>query len=476
MESGMGSDSGKEFWVVCPVCYKANPADTKYCKYCWGAALGSQPQIAAADLPAYQQKLLNRVRKRKLYIRLGIITSFVLLFVTATLWSLYKYSDVMAPIKADVNSNSRPGEWAMFRHDLSNSGVSGPTDVVPAGKVKWIFNAGNVIRSSATVVNGTVYFGCRDWKLHAVDAETGVEKWSFLTGSRVESSPAVVNGIVYFGSNDGNMYALDAETGQQIWFFETPYPVVSSPAVADGKVFFGADDYHVYALNAATGKQIWKFNAKGPVGASPVVANGMVYVGCGVEYVYVLNANNGLPRLRFRVYESTYGTPAVSGSTAYISNFKGDIYVFDGSNRNWLLEYEMKPIWIQIWAWGLAPTPPVQSGFLWALRLFQPMDSSPALSADGLYLGAGTSLYHVDLAERKTIWNYPTNGKIVSCPALLDSMVIFGSLDGNLYAVDSHTGNLKWQFETGGSILASPTVADGVVYIGSEDGNLYALE
>ncbi len=472
----MGSNPKNEFWVVCPVCYKANPAGTKYCKYCWGAALGAQLQISTADLPAYQQTLINRVRRRKLLITLGLAAACVALVVAAVLWSLYKYSDVMAPIKAEVNSSSQPGEWSMFRHDLTNSGVSGSTDIVPTGKVKWTFNAGAVIRSSASVANGVVYFGCRDWKLHAIDAETGVEKWSFLTGSRVESSPAVVGGVVYFGSNDGNMYALDALTGQEIWRFETPYPVVSSPAVADGKVFFGADDYHVYALDAATGKQIWKFFANGAVGASPAVVNGMVYVGCGVEYVYVLNANNGAPRLRFRVYDSTYGTPAVSGSTAYISNFKGDVYVFNGNNRNWLLEYEMKPIWIQIWAWGLAPTPPAQSGFLWGMRVFQSMDSTPALSADNLYMNAGTSLYCIDLAQRKTAWTYPTNGKIVSSPALLDSTVIFGSTDGSLYAVDSTSGKLAWQFATGDSILASPTVADGVIYIGSSDGNLYALE
>lgn len=472
----MGTDPGVENWVVCPVCFKANPAGTKYCKYCWGAALGSQPVVATAKVAEIQHKLMQRVRRRKLYLRFSIIAAGIVLAVVATLWSLYKYSDVMAPIKTKVNSSSQPGEWAMFRHDLSNSGVTGATNVVPAGKLKWTFNTGDVIRSSAAVADGVVYFGSRDWKLHAVDAETGVEKWSFLTGSRVESSPAVVNGIVYFGSNDGNMYALEAKTGQEIWHFETPYPIVSSPAVADGKVFFGADDYHVYALDAANGKQIWKYNANGPVGASPVVANGMVYVGCGVEYVYVLNANNGIPRLRFRVYDSTYGTPAVSGSTAYVSNFKGDVYVFDGSNRNWILEYEMKPFWIQIWAWGLAPTPPVQSGFLWALRLFQPMDSTPALSSDGLYLGAGTDLYRIDLTERKTAWRYTTGAKIISSPAVLDTMVLSGSMDGNLYAVNSRTGELMWKFETGGSILASPTVADGVIFIGSEDGNLYALE
>jgi outer membrane protein assembly factor BamB len=472
----MSSSPEKEYWVVCPVCHKANPAGTKYCKYCWGAALGSQKLVAAEDLDQVLTRILRDIKRRKILIGISTAIASVLIAALISIWILFHYTDVMAPIQRNVNSNSQSGEWAMFRHDTNNSGVTGPGNILPKGSLKWKFTTGGPIHSSAAVVGDTVYFGSQDGKMYAVDAQTGGERWEFQAESRIQSTPAIVDGVVYFGSNDGNMYAVNAETGQEIWKYKTPYPITSSPAVAGGKVFFGADDYYVYALDARKGTKIWQFKTLGPVGSSPTVVNGLVYIGSGVDYTYVLNASNGYPRLRFKMYDSIYGTSAIVGKTAYLCNYRGDLYVFDGDARNWPLEYELKPYWIQIWAFGLAPTPPVQSGFLWGLSLGQPIDSTAAISGDKLFVGSGTDLIGIDLQARKILWNYSTGGKIISSPALLDSAVIVGSNDGYLYAINPNNGEKIWDFQTQGQVTASPTVTNGVVFIGSEDGTMYALE
>jgi eukaryotic-like serine/threonine-protein kinase len=466
----------KEYWVVCPVCHKANPAGTKYCKYCWGAALSSQKLVAAEDLDTVLKKIHRQIYRRKLIFGVGITAGAVVIAALISFWILYRYTDALAPIQKGLNSNSGSNEWAMFRHDTNNSGVTGPTDILPEGTLKWKFTTGKPIHSSAAVVGDTVYFGSQDWKLYAVDVQTGQEKWEFQAQSRVQSSPAVVDGIVYFGSNDGHMYGLDAETGKEIWKYKTRYAVTSSPAVADGKVFFGADDYHVYALDAKTGKELWKFTTLGQVGSSPTVVDGLVYIGSGVEYTYVLNASNGFPRLNFKMYDSVYGSPAVVGNTAYVCNYKGDLYVFRGDARNWPLEYELKPYWMQVWAFGLAPAPPIQSGFLWGLSLGQPIDTCAAISGDQLFVGSGTDLVGVDLQLRKKIWSFTTGDKVLSSPAVLDSAVITGSNDGYVYAVNPDTGEKIWAYQTQGPVSASPTVANGVIFIGSEDGTMYALE
>ena len=75
----------------------------------------------------------------------------------------------------------------------------------------------------------------------------------FQTGGVVVSSASCVNGVVYFGSSDGYIYAVNANTGKQIWDFQTAYRNISSPAVANGMVYTGADDGNIYCINAATG-------------------------------------------------------------------------------------------------------------------------------------------------------------------------------------------------------------------------------
>lgn len=461
-------------WVVCPVCHKANPAGTHFCKFCWGAAIPSQVPIPDSEIGGVLKSIESQKKRRRLIFRVIIPVSILTVLALIVIPLLYSYTDAFTPLSQQFNSNSKLGEWSMFRHDEFNSGaVAGSS--VPTGVVKWKFDTGDAIHSSVAVVNGTVYFGSRNGKLYALDAETGAERWEFQTGSRVESSPAVADGMVFFGSNDGFFYALNAQTGEQAWKFPTKYPVASSPAVANGMVFFGADDYSVYALREKDGAKVWQFKTPGPVESSPVVVDGMVYVGCGVDWTYVLNASNGRPRLHFKMYEATYGSPAVSGDTVVVGNFRGDLYFFRGGARNWPLEYELRPMWIQVWAMGLAPKPPAQSGFLWALRLGGAISSSPAISGQTVYVGADGKMVAVDMVAHRIAWNFPTGGLIKSSPAVVGSTVLFGSDDGNLYAVDSG-GKEVWKFKTGGPITASPTVADGVVYIGSHDGNLYAIE
>ncbi|MGW4985906.1 outer membrane protein assembly factor BamB family protein, partial [Streptomyces mirabilis] len=53
--------------------------------------------------------------------------------------------------------------------------------------------------------------------------------------------------------------------------------------------------------------------------------------------------------------------------------------------------------------------------------------------------------------------------------------VYVGSRDSSLYAVDAATGRKRWSFLTGSAVSSSPAVVDGVVYFGSVDGNLYAV-
>jgi len=52
---------------------------------------------------------------------------------------------------------------------------------------------------------------------------------------------------------------------------------------------------------------------------------------------------------------------------ALFANFDGFLIGVDGSARNWPWEYDLKPYWIQIWAFGIPfPAPPKQSGLLGA--------------------------------------------------------------------------------------------------------------
>jgi outer membrane protein assembly factor BamB len=460
-------------YCVCSTCRRTTPAGKQYCQYCW-TRLSAYSTISAAEAVEVEKRWARREKLKKLWRRVGIPAVSLIIVGSITLTMLYKYTDIFDPLVTSVTSNSAAGQWSMIRGDLARTGAAGSNATLPQGQILWTFKAGAPIQGSPAVVGGTVYIGSEDHHLYALDAATGSQKWAFEAGSFVDSSPVVANGIVYVGSNDGFFYAIDANTGKKLWSFKTFFAVLSSAAVADGIVYFGADDYYIYALDAKTGHKIWSFRTGSQVRGSPVVSNGIVYVGSDDANLYALGAKDGKFRLHFKAGLEAF-SPAVVDSTVYFSSFDGYLFAIDGKARNWPFEYDIKPIWLQMWAMHIAPKPPGLSGLLWGMWLGSVVNSAPAVSHNTLYVGVDNNLDAVDLSSRAVLWSFKTGDDVFSSPAAAGDTVYIGSNDGKIYAVDTATGSERWHLQTGDKITGSPTLVDGTLYVGSCDGKLYAI-
>lgn len=134
------------------------------------------------------------------------------------------------------------------------------------------------IRSSPTVVDGTVYVGTDDGDLVTRDATTGAEQWRFETDGEITMAPHVAEDTVFVGSE--YLYVIDATDGTERWRFEDslPFHGFSSPIASDGRVFVAWDA--VVAVDAATGDEEWSFETKAPItGSSPTVVDGTLFIG-----------------------------------------------------------------------------------------------------------------------------------------------------------------------------------------------------
>ena len=140
------------------------------------------------------------------------------------------------------------------------------------GQEKWAFKSGedNTIhnqvgfQSSPAVVDGTVYIGCRDAHVYAIDAATGRKKWDYPTSkSWVIGTPAVRDGMVYVGTSDSSRFmALDAKTGRLRFNLKTGAYMFSSPALAGDLAYLGNHNGHLYAIDAKAGKVVWDFQTE----------------------------------------------------------------------------------------------------------------------------------------------------------------------------------------------------------------------
>lgn len=153
-------------------------------------------------------------------------------------------------------------------------------------RLRWFFNARDVVTATPTVVGKTLYVGDWSGRVYALRTRDGRPRWTFqakpqrlVYAGQIVGSAAVadVRGTrTVFVPSGRTLYALRAADGKELWRHsltrrdrDDPTEIEASPVVADGKVIFGWDVHNagkgypagVIALNARTGKVEWKFVA-----------------------------------------------------------------------------------------------------------------------------------------------------------------------------------------------------------------------
>jgi outer membrane protein assembly factor BamB len=114
---------------------------------------------------------------------------------------------------------------------------------------------------------------------------------------------------------------------------------------------------------------------------------------------------------------------------------------------------------------------------IWEFRTEERIETSPAIDPNGvIYVGSfDNKLYAINPNGTK-LWEFETGGFIrYSSPAIsTDGIIYVGSNDNKFYAINPN-GAKKWEFLTEGEIYSSPAIGiDGTIYVGSE-GTLYAI-
>jgi outer membrane protein assembly factor BamB len=126
------------------------------------------------------------------------------------------------PANGASSAETPSPESAVFRFDLSHTGVApGPAGPALSG-LRWKFDANGPVRGSPVAASGLVLFGSGDGHLYALDASSGRERWrADLHGGAVASTPAVGGGLVVATARDRVVAAVDLESGRPRWRFES---------------------------------------------------------------------------------------------------------------------------------------------------------------------------------------------------------------------------------------------------------------
>jgi len=219
------------------------------------------------------------------------------------------------PIGGDGQITASPaldpaGNVYVAAHDSSDKNRIAGFKFEPGSSLAWKFtddlgvDRNRIISSPAIdTSSGLLYIGAsrsEDGCLYALSLADGKQVFKAILPKGIVSSPAIAaDGTVYVGCLDGSLYALDGNTGRLRWAFSSgAYFVLGSPSIDRfGRIFFGDSDGVIHALTP-WGTEMWSYPTQSNISSAPAIAqDGTLYV---TSYDSTLYAITQLPRSRGR--------------------------------------------------------------------------------------------------------------------------------------------------------------------------------
>ena len=327
------------------------------------------------------------------------------------------------------------------RPDLGINGL------FPGVRVRWRFEAGWTIASSASVSGDTLIFGDASGAVRALRIADGSIAWEFKTDDPVYSTPAVAGGRVVFGGTDGAIRALDARLGTLVWKLQTGGPVVASPTIADGVVYIGSSDHIFRAISLASGDPVWSHSGiEGFVETKPLIAGGLVVFGAWDGRLYALDAKTG--RLAW-TWQGEQPSPYYAPAACWPVAAAGKVFIVAPDRMMTAIELGTGR---EIWGTdNLSVRESIgisEDGRRVFVRTTDDVIAAVAPDADG----------------QETLWETEAGiGQDISSAQLAekDGVVFYGTKNGLLLALDAATGEIKWRHRVGAALLNTVTPISG---------------
>ena len=327
------------------------------------------------------------------------------------------------------------------RPDFSVNGL------YPNVRIRWQYDAGWTIASSAAVSGETIVVGDASGIVRALCIADGSVAWELKSKGPVYSTPDVGGGRVVFGATDGSVYALDAVTGELAWKVGTPRPIVACPRIADGIVFIGSSDSVFRALDRATGQAVWNHEGiEGFVETRPLVADGKVVFGAWDGRLYALDEKTG--QLAWK-WQGDRPSPLYSPAACWPVAANGRVFIVAPDKRMTAID--------------LATGHEVWRTDRWAVR------ESIGLSEDRkrVYVRTTQDIVAAISTAADTpepVWETNAGfGYDINSAMLVekDGVVFYGTKNGLLIALDAVTGAVKWKYRVGIALLNTVTPLSG---------------
>ncbi len=423
-------------------------------------------------------------------------------------------------------------DWSQFRGNAQRTGYYPEPVGYPHGNAAWkISLTEQMIISSPSVQDNTVYIGTRDSCIYAIEGTSGNMVWKKKTGGWVDSSPLLWENMLIVGSSDNTIYVLEKENGKILstlaagfqfsspgiingmiisglgppfkkfsaygshnpnwdkippaWSINFSQMSYSSPAVFQNTIVIGASDGRFYGIHALEKDTVWSIQTEGGIDLStPAIDDTTAYFAPGNydKHVYAVDCTDGM-----FFWKSAGKTSKTRAANTITPNQFFELLRMSPAYRNTMIA--------RLRARGIT-VPAVfdknrSGGSSLSLPQFYPYGgmktSSVAVDKRNVYviqkeLGYPKPRFTLLALDKYTgveQWRFSELRNSIplgycSSPLVTSSVVFFGWGEGKLYACDTKTGVKLWEDSLSGDIISSPAIANGMLYAATITGDVYA--
>lgn len=278
------------------------------------------------------------------------------------------------------------------------------------------------------------------------------EKKYSVSGSFNNSSMVFYDEYAFAGDLSGNIYAINLDTKKITGTQNNKGGVFVCPIINKLRLFYVTDnldsrnstfymyDFYLNIYHA-------KIEIPGSCRNEMVKTNDAIFLLSSDGTLYKISLMGEIIWIR-KTNATTYCNPAADESNIYWGNSSGQVIkvsLNDGS-------------------------------ILGVTKQYTAIESGITIRDGLIYMGdnAGNlSCFNTDLQK---IWEYQTSAKIISNPAVSDSIIIFGNLEGNIYCLDRKFGKLIWILKTGGIINTTPIIFKNITVVADLNKKIHFIE
>jgi outer membrane protein assembly factor BamB len=264
---------------------------------------------------------------------------------------------------------------------------------------------------------GIVFAGHNKGEMRAYDVKTGKIIWTQQDAGIFHSTPIIYEESLIYGTGQGRLFSRDMVSGKLKFSVELGSGIESQGVIYKDRLYLHLRNHKIFCMDAKTGSIIWSY--KRPVGlkttlqrvSRPLLKNDKLYVGFADGYVASFSALDG----------SIFWEKKISAGSKFID-----------------------------------------------------IDSTPKIFFGKLFIGSPSGDIHV---------LDPKTGRALSrlaysslrSPKLIDNRILLGTKKGTLIFVDESLNVLKESKNLGGSITNIVEWKDSILVVGTLEGNLFAI-